>query len=576
MALDGIFIKSIVDELKEILIDSKIDKINQPEKDEIILTIRKGRNRRKLLISASSNYPRLHLTNLVKQNPLKAPMYCMVLRKYLTNSKFISIDQIGNDRILKLTFESRDELGFDSIYLLYIEIMGRHSNISLVRQRDMMVMDSIKHLTPDNNSVRTVYPGVEFQLPPSHSKLNPYSFSKKEFLEKISLATIDFDDKYFMHLFSGVSAHISKHLYNEYIMNNKNFADKDELCEFCTNFFSSLNPSNYTYNIYSRNNKLMDFYCFDLKYYSEFEKNTYQSASELLEEYYYKKDKSDRLKNKSSSLNKIINNNISRCTKKEKILNKNLIECQSKELFRLKGELLTANIHRLKKGMKEIQLLNYYSEDGEKLNITLNEFKTPSENIQLYYKKYNKLKKAEHAAQEQLDINSEELEYLQSVSTHLENCETYDDIKDLRSELIESGYIKKKKSTKKDKSKPSKPLHFISSEGVDLYVGKNNIQNDYLTLKFAGKNDIWFHTKNIPGSHVILKHDERITDISIEEAGNLAAFYSKGQNSTKVPVDYTEIRNIKKPNGSKPGMVIYYTNKTMYIDPVKPVLQETK
>lgn len=576
MALDGIFIKSIVHELKETLLDSKVDKINQPEKDEIILTFRKGRTHKKLLISASANYPRVHLTNASKPNPMKAPMFCMVLRKYLGNSRLLSIEQIGNDRILEFKFQSRDELGFDSIYLLYIEIMGRHSNISLVRQRDMIVMDSVKHLTPDNNTVRSVYPGVLFQLPPAHSKLNPFSFSKELFLDKFHPLSDEIDENYFMSLFSGVSINVSKHMYSEFSILGHDINNGEEVFEYCQNFFNNLTPSNYTFTIYSKNEKLADFYCFDLQYYSQYEKTQCASASELLEEYYFKKDKSDRLKNKSATLTKIINNNIHRCLKKEKILSKNLIECNNKDIYRLKGELLTANIHVLKKGLEKIQLLNYYSENGEMIDISINQFKTPSENIQIYFKKYNKLKKSEIAANEQLKINTTELEYLYSVLTHLENCDTYNEINDLKTELIETGYIKKKKTTKKDKSKPSKPLHFVSSEGIDIYVGKNNIQNDYLTLKFADRRDIWFHTKNFPGSHVILKNAENITDISIEEAGNLAAFYSKGQNSTKVPVDFTEVKNIKKPNGSRPGMVIYSTNKTMYIDPIKPNLLEKK
>jgi predicted ribosome quality control (RQC) complex YloA/Tae2 family protein len=576
MALDGIFIKSIKDELNEILIDGKVEKVNQPEKDEIVLTIRKGRVNQKLLISSSSNYPRLHITNLNKPNPLKAPMFCMVLRKYLSNAKLISIEQVNNDRIVMLNFESRDEMGFDSNYTLYVEIMGRHSNITLVRQRDMMVMDSIKHLTEDNNSFRSVFPGVEFMLPPVYSKLNPFEFTLEDFTNLITKEPLEFNERLFMTLFAGISINISKILYEETMDKGLNLNDLNSLYDFINNYFSSLNSKPYSFNIYSEDGELKDFYCYDPPQFSCYDKSVFSSASLLLEEYYNQKDKKDRLKNKSASVNKIITNNINRCVKKEKILNKTLEECESKDQFRLKGELLTANIHAIDKGVDSIKLLNYYEPEETWIDISIDPYKSPSQNVQKYYKKYNKLKKSEEAAYIQLESNEEELNYLNSVLTHLNNCDNYKDIDELRKELIESGYIKKKAGNKKDKSKPSKPLHFVSSEGVDLYVGKNNIQNDELTLKFAAKNDIWFHTKEIPGSHVIVRFDERITDITLEEAANLAAFYSKGKNSTKVPVDYTEIKNIKKPNGSKPGMVIYYTNKTVYIDPKAPKLEEAK
>ena len=500
----------------------------------------------------------------------------MVLRKYLSNAKLISIEQINNDRIVMLNFESRDEMGFDSNYTLYVEIMGRHSNITLVRQRDMMVMDSIKHLTEDNNSFRSVFPGVEFILPPVHSKLNPFDFTLNDFTKLITEETIEFNERLFMTIFAGISANISKILYEETIDKNLDLNNLNSLYDFINNYFLVLNSKSYNFSIYSLNGELKDFYCYDLPQFSAYDKSIFPSASILLEEYYNQKDKKDRLKNKSASVNKIITNNINRCLKKEKILNKTLEECESKDDFRLKGELLTANIHAIEKGVDSIKLLNYYEPLETWIDISIDPHKSPSQNVQKYYKKYNKLKKSEESAYIQLESNEEELKYLNSVLTHLTNCDNYKDIDELRKELIESGYIKKKAGNKKDKSKASKPLHFISSEGIDLYVGKNNIQNDELTLKFASKNDLWFHTKEIPGSHVIVKFHENITDITLEEAANLAAFYSKGKNSTKVPVDYTEVKNIKKPNGSKPGMVIYYTNKTVFIDPKTPKIAEVK
>lgn len=574
MALDGIFLRSIINELNTKILNGKIDKVNQPEKDEITLTIRQGRAHSKLLISASSNYPRIHLTDMSKQNPIKAPMFCMVLRKYLTNGKLLNVRQIDNDRIVVLDIESRDELGFHSIYHLIVEIMGRHSNITLVRGRDNIIMDSVKHITPDMNSYRITLPGIKYVYPPKSTKLNPFDFSVDHVKKYILQNNIPLDENTFMKLFTGVSKNLSKE-----IMFNLNedkismdFENIDKILNYCNRIFTTIHNNEFEYFSYKQNNNLKDFYCIDLKSMSNCNKTTYSSSSKLLEEFYYTKDKIDRLKSKSADLHKIVSTNINRCTKKDTILNNTLQECKDKSKFNLYGELLTANIYAIKKGMRNIDVLNYYSPNGETVNIKLNENKTPSQNVQIYYKKYNKLKKSEEAAHEQLKQNAEELLYLQSVLTNIENAYSYDEIEEIKKELIETGYIKFKKSYKNKQSKASKPMHFVSSDGFDIFVGKNNIQNDYLTLKFAHKNDIWLHTKDIPGSHVIIKNSKDVPENTLLEAANLAAYYSKGQNSSNVPVDYTQVKNVKKPNGAKPGMVIYLTNQTLYITPEETTL----
>lgn len=582
MALDGIFLHSIVNELTNSMLGCKIDKVNQPEKDEIILTFKKNRKNHKLLISASSNYPRIHFTNNTKNNPLSPPMFCMVLRKYLNRSKVLSINQIDGDRIVVMDFESTDELGFDSVYSLIIEIMGRHSNITLVRKRDNIVMDSIKHITGDINSYRNLYPGINYIYPPESTKLNPFSFNYDEFIDFFKKNSLEGDEKFFLKVFTGISKQLSKELYfracsNDISLQIYTETDHKPIYDFINNFFSDFCKNNFFFTSYfDQNNKLSDFHCVKLSYLGNVKKHSYLSASELLEDFYDKKDKSDRLHSKTADLQKLINNNLDRCNKKIKILNKTLKQCENKEKFKLYGELLTANIYNIQKGLKEIEVLNYYSEAGEYLKISLDENKTPSENVQTYYKKYNKLKKSEEMAQIQLKLAYEEIDYLQSVLTNIKNIEENTEILEIRKELVEAGYLKHKKTSKDKKQKDSKPLHFISSDGIDIYVGKNNLQNDYLTLKFAHKHDIWMHTKNIPGSHVIVKNNGNLSDKALEEAANLAAYYSKAKNSTKVPVDYTEIKNIKKPTGAKPGMVIYYTNKTFYITPVEPTVDRVK
>ena len=566
MALDGIYLYSLINELKDFAINSKIDKVNQPEKDEIILTLR-GKGTKKLLISSSSNYPRLHFTTINKINPLKAPVFCMVLRKYLIGGKIIDITQYSTDRIISIDIENKDELGFDSKYSLIVEIMARHSNITLVRKRDNKIMESIKHIHSNKNSYRVLYPGATFIMPPTSNKLNPFSFTKEE-LKNLLKENINFNESIFSKIITGVGKNLSNDLFIEY-KNKFNDLTIDNLSLFITDYFKNILKDNKNI-LFFKDGKVVDFYFKDLISLNNCEKKYFESHSDTLDNFYATKDKQDRLHSKGLDIQRLINTNIERCLKKIKILEKTLKECEAKEDYRIKGELLTSYIYGFKKGDKDVSVLNYYSENEEYLKISLDENKTPSENIQFYFKKYNKLKNAEEASINQLSINEDELNYLNSVLTSLETADNYADIEEIKKELIETGYVRFRKEKNKNKIKTNKPLHFISSDGIDIYVGKNNIQNDYLTLKFAEKTDTWLHTKIIPGSHVIIK-GKNIPESTLLEAATLAAFYSKGKNSTKVPVDYTLVKNVKKPSGAKPGMVIYSTNKTLYIDPPKNI-----
>lgn len=576
MALDGIFIHSIIKELKYKLLGGRVEKVTQPEKDEIILSIKNERKNYKLLISTSPVYPKVHLTNMSKVNPMQPPMFCMVLRKYLNSGKLIDIRQIDTDRILLIDFESSDELGFNSVYTLVVEIMGRHSNLSLIRKRDNLIMDSIKHITPEINSFRSLYPGIEYIFPPSSNKLSPFVENLQDLKNFVKDNFIKLDNNFFSKVFTGVSCTFSKELF--FKLNETEKTDLEENLEYIYNFaidnFNKIKKGEFNFISYSDNGKVKDFYCEKLTHLKNYSEKLYSSPSELLEDFYYEKDKADRLNNKSSDLQKLININLDRCNKKTDILMNNLKECEKKDTYRIYGELLTSNIYNLKKGDSKAEVQDYYSYDMKYVTIKLDENKSPSENIQYYFKKYNKSKKTEEAAVQQLEVTRLEIEYLQSVLTNIKNSESYEDIEEIKRELMETGYIKFKKSNSNKKIKPSKPMKFISSDGIELYIGKNNFQNDYLTLKFADKRDIWLHTKNIPGSHVIIKNFSHIPDKTLEEAAMLAAYYSKAKDSSKVAVDYTEVKNVHKPNGSKPGMVIYSTNKTVYVDPIKPNIQQ--
>ena len=568
MAIDGIYLYSLVQDLKKSILNSKIDKINQPEKDEIIITLRKERKNLKLLISASPKYPRFNLTTVVKPNPLQAPMFTMVLRKYLIGGKIIDIVQQEGDRIVKFFIETSDELGFNSVYTLIVEIMGRHSNITLVRERDNKIMECIKHIAPSMNSYRILYPGITYKYPPESTKINPFSFNDTTLQEFMDKNSVIFNKNFFVSCFTGISTSLSEHLFIEY---NKNYTDFsiNNIFAFINNFINTI-LDNKIFKIYKdKDGEYIDFYVMPLSQLEE--KYTFEILNdihELMDKYYLEKDKQERIKGRSVNLQKLVTTNIERCIKKENKLNDLLKKCEDKDDFKIKGDLLTSYIYSIKKGDKTFTTVNFFSEDSEEITIPLDENKTPSENVQSYYKKYNKLKKSEESAIEQLEKNHQELQYLYSVLTNIENCESYTEIDDIKEELISTGYVRKRKSNGKNskKSKESKPLHYISSDGIDIFVGKNNIQNDYLSLKFANKNFIWLHTKNIPGSHVIICSND-VPDNTLVEGAILAAHYSKAKDSSKVPVDYTLVKNLKKPNGANPGMVIYHTNYTMFVEP---------
>ncbi|WP_304681169.1 NFACT family protein [uncultured Clostridium sp.] len=568
MAIDGIYLYSLVQDLKKSILNSKIDKINQPEKDEIIITLRKERKNLKLLISASPKYPRFNLTTVSKSNPLQAPMFTMVLRKYLIGGRIIDIVQQEGDRIVKFLIESSDELGFNSIYSLIVEIMGRHSNITLVRERDNKIMECIKHISPSMNSYRVLYPGIDYKYPPKSTKINPFSFNDTTLQDFVNKNSIIFNKNFFVSCFTGISKPLSEHLFIEY---NKKYTDfsPQNIYNFINDFLNTL-LDNESFKIYKdENGNYIDFYVTQLNQLeNNFSFEVLENIHELMDKYYLEKDKQERIKGRSVNLQKLVITNIDRCIKKENKLNDVLKKCEDKDNFKIKGDLLTSYIYSIKKGDRNFTTFNFFSEKGEEITIPLDENKTPSENIQSYYKKYNKLKKSEESAIEQLEKNDEELQYLYSVLTNIENCESYSEIDDIKEELITTGYVRKRKANGKSskKAKSSKPIHYISSDGIDIFVGKNNIQNDYLSLKFANKNFMWLHTKNIPGSHVIICSNN-IPDNTLVEAATLAAHYSKAKDSSKVPVDYTLVKNLKKPNGANPGMVIYHTNYTMYVEP---------
>lgn len=583
MALDGFVISNIINDLKSYLIGGKVDKIYQPEKDEIILQIRNKGTQYKLLLTANASSPRLHFTNIQKENPITAPLFCMVLRKHLSSGKIIDISQPNFERIINIQIESIDELGDYSIKTLIFEIMGKHSNIILINNKNI-ILESIKHISHDKSSVREVLPSKEYFLPPSQDKKNPLNTSEEEFTSLILEKNLKIQQAIYK-TYNGISPILSSEIcFISNIDPDLNTSEISEnhikiLYKNFVNIFNISKENNFNPQIiFNENNSILDFTSTNFSMFKNFEKKYFENISELLEFFYKSKDIQYRLNQKSQDLKRIISQNIERCVKKKEIQQKTLKEIENRDILKLYGELITSNIYTIKKGMTQVTLNNFYSENYEKIEIKLDPNISPAENAQKYFKKYNKEKRTFIALQEQIKQNDEELKYLESVLNSVKSSSNEQDIKQIRLELYEQGILKKQiinKKEKQRKEKKAKPFHYVSSDGFNIYVGKNNTQNDELTLKFAKSNDMWLHTKGIAGSHVIIVNDgKEISNIALNEAANLAAFYSKASDSSLVPVDYTLKKFVKKPNGAKPGMVIYTTNKTAYISPDEELIKK--
>lgn len=572
MAFDGITVSAIKAEIEDKILGGRIDKVYQPEKDEIILGIRSMGQAYKLLLTSNASNPKFHFTQTNPSNPMTPPLFCMVMRKHLQSGKIIKIEQPDFDRILNIYVESLNELGDYSVKKLVLEIMGRHSNIILTDENNT-ILDCIKHIGHDTSSVREVLPGREYTLPPSQGKINTLELDDNNFKEVLGNNPSFEIQSVIYKNYTGISPIAASEICYRANVNGSTPVEAltDIQKEVIFNEFAKLVEDIKANRFYpeiitNEKGKTIDFSPIEMSQFNGFEIKKYTSISELIESFYANRDFAYRIGQKTQDLRKLITQNIERCIRKKDIQMQTLRSIKNRDELRLKGELLTANIYSIKKGMTTVELPNYYSENQELVAIELDSNKTPSENAQKYYKAYNKAKRTFEALKDQIKSNDEELAYLESVLTSVNNCTDEQDVKEIRRELREEGYVKKVKNQKDKSKKHSVPLHFISQDGFDIYVGKNNIQNDELTLKFARPRDIWMHTKNIPGSHVIIvANGHTIPDTTLNEGAMLSAFYSKAKNSSKVPVDYTEKKNVKKPNGSKPGFVIYETNKTAYI-----------
>lgn len=554
MPMDGVFLNKLVKEIVPKITNGKIRKINQIGKHDVIFSIRCNGENLNLFISVNSTYGTINFTNNKYETPKTNFMFCTILKKYILNGTIKEVSQIENDRILKLIIDNRNELGDMETFNLIIELMGKHSNISLINESNQKVLDSIKHLSSTNNSYRTLIPGSIYKYPPKDDlKMNPFDFTFDNFKKVMNV--IDIDENMYSKIFQGVSTPLSKFIFTQ----TENHSIKDKFSIINEIFKSNINPI-----LYMTNESYKDFYCFDINSYEK--KVQFNNLNELLDDFIVNKNKFDTLNNKILNIKKVINSVIQKTSKKISIFEKSLKESENKDIYKLYGDLISSNIYMLKGGEDSITVQNYFSENLEEIKIKLNPKLHASQNIENYYKKYKKLKKSEIMNQNNIIESTKEIEYLNSVLNSLDKIENENDIDEIREELTNSGYLKNIRTKNKQEIIKSKPYHYITSSGVSIFVGKNNIQNESLTFKIAKKDYTWFHTKNIPGSHVILAHNNP-DDKLIEIAGKLAAFYSKASTSSNVPIDYTKVKNIKKMPHAKPGMVIYSSNNTVYITP---------
>lgn len=568
MSMDGLSLYSAMNELNKRLAGGKIDKIQQTDKEELLLMVRSLGQTYRLLINASAADNRVQLTELKKQAPSEAPMFCMLLRKRIAGGKIVRFEQERLDRVLKISIETYNDLGDLSVFALYCELMGKHSNIILVNEKGVIV-DAIKHVGLGMSSVRFVMPGLEYSAPPAQDKQDPSKASAGDFSMAMCMVGMSIA-KALSNAFFGLSPAVAAQLVARYTDKTEcsqlSEAEREELAERLAAFYADMaqgkEKASAVLNALGETEAVYPFAIAGVGI------KLYDSIGEALDSLYINSDRREWAKRHGASARKVLQNNIERCEKKLALYADALNSEEQMEKCRLYGELLTANLHSLKSGTDTAAVDNYYADPVERIAIPLDRQLTPGENAQRYYKKYQKLKAARDMAIVQREQTLSELNYLEGQLDNLTKCTAENELSELIEELKDQGYIKRDKGGKKKmKLAASKPMHFVSSTGADIYVGKNNRQNDELTLRFASPNDIWMHTKNIPGSHVIVKGASEQDTATMTEAALLAAYYSRARGSENVAVDYTPRKYVKKPAGAKPGMVIYTTNKTAYVTP---------
>ena len=570
MAFDGITIANIVHDLNQTILGGKINKIAQPENDELILTIKNNRTQYRLFLSASASLPLIYLTGNNKPGPLTAPNFCMLLRKHIGSGKIISITQPGMERVIRFEIEHLNEMGDLCTKYLIVEIMGKHSNIIFTNDNEQII-DSIKHVSAHMSSVREVLPGRPYFIPATQAKADPFELTADILCEQILNKPAPTAKAIYTSV-TGISPLIAEEIcYRAGIdggvpTDGLSSLEKLHLAHTFLRIMEDIRQGMFEPNIVYKGKEPVEFASLKLTQYQDFSVTEFSSISELLETYYAEKNIVTKIRQKSVDLRKIVQTSLERNVKKYQLQQKQMKDTEKKDKYRIWGELINTYGYGLEPGIKSFEALNYYT--NETVNIPLDPTLTPQENAKKYFDKYSKLKRTADALEKLLQETDSEIRHLESIAASLDIAVSEDDLIQIKEELTEYGYIRRKYTTGKKVKITSKPFHYVSSDGFHMYVGKNNYQNEELSFKFASGNDWWFHAKGQPGSHVIVKtNGEELPDRTFEEAGRLAAYYSKGRQAPKVEIDYTLKKNLRKPTGGKPGFVVYYTNYSLLIEP---------
>lgn len=558
MTFDGLFTHAMIHELNQTLQNGRVTKISQPYPNEVILTIRANRTNYPVLLSANPRYARFQITQIPYTNPAVPTNFTMMLRKYLEGAKLLKIKQLDNDRVVYFEFLTRNELGDKLPLLLSAEIMGRYSNVILINQSTNKIIDTIKHVGMDQNRYRTLLPGATYRQPPAQNKENPFkqdSNTFEELIQKYPNREVLADN--LLKQYQGISRDNALALADKLHSSNNFVQAFNDFLAMTEDPIPTMNGNNFSIFADNPNDK------------------KFTTLSEMLDVFYHTKANRDRVQQQGGQLLHVIRKNLQRNKKKLKKLSNELKATENADEYRIKGEVLTTYLYQIKRGMTKITLPNFYDNNKE-ITISLSNQLSPSQNAQKYFKKYQKLKNAVTFVNEQIELTKKEVAYLEEIQTQIELA-TPADLNDIKTELQQEGYIKKKqqKSNHSSRVKINKPESFIASDGTEILVGKNNLQNEKLTLHTAKKTDIWLHAKNIPGSHVIIKSNNP-SDETLFEAAMLAAYFSKFRSSANVPIDYVQVKHIRKPNGSKPGFVIYEGQKTLTVTPTEDFVLELR
>ena len=569
MSFDAIVTSALTDEFNNNYIGARVDKIYQTEKDEIMINMRSKDGSFKVLVSASSNNPRFYVSKISKENPSEAPLFSMILRKNLSGSKLVKVEQFGFDRAAQFVFSGYNEFHEEALYYLVVEIMGKYSNIVLCNENHK-VIDAIKRVSTVMSSKREIEPGLIYERPPVFDRVSPISVNEED-LKNMMTNNADLELRDFlMRSFLGLSTEIANKILFDAAIDDKNLLknlDENDANKFISSFiktFEEVKEKNYSFNIYKLSERKSAYNAISLNQYASLEKENFSSISELLDKYYYEKDQKDRIAQRSQNMRHTISANLKRAKNKLQKQKEEMLESANREAYKVYADLISSNIHKISKGLKEVKLENFYDNMNE-ISVPLDQKLSAVQNAQKYYKRYQKMKQREIVLEKQIENTEDEINYLELVSDAIDRTDDVKNLDEIYFELIKNNYIKK---DKKIKNKPKKiAIHSIDYDDTSkVYYGKNNLQNEYITFKVADKNDVWMHVKGFPGSHVVIKCDGYPSDELLLFAAEIAAKNSKAKDSNKVDVDFTTRKNVKKHPSGKTGLVNYVNFKTITVD----------